>query len=66
MATPQALLAMAERVVAARPGDATAGKMHAFAHWDTKSWPTASKSSAKAARLFGDEGDEPGKGGGDA
>ena len=58
MATPQALLAMSERMVAARPGDAMSWDMHATAHWDTKSWLTASKSFAKAARLFGDEGNE--------
>ena len=61
MATPEALLAMSERVVAAAPGKGKHWKMHASAHWHTKSWPTASKSYAKAARLFGDQGNESGK-----
>ena len=61
MATPQAVLAMAERVVAAWPGDAEAWTMHAFAHCYTEDWSTALKSFAKAARLHGEKGDEPGK-----
>jgi hypothetical protein len=61
MATPQALVAMADRVVAAAPGDALSWKMHASAHLNTKSWPAASKSFAKAARLYGDEGNESSK-----
>jgi hypothetical protein len=35
--------------------------MHAIAHLDIESWPAASKSCVKAARLYGDEGDEPNK-----
>ena len=58
MATPEALVAMAERVVAAAPGDAMAWTMHAYAHRHMQSWPTALKSSAKAAKLFGDGGNE--------
>jgi cytochrome c-type biogenesis protein CcmH/NrfG len=61
MATRQALVATAERVVAAWPGDAESWRMHATANWYTEDWSTASKSFAKAARLFGDEGNEVGK-----
>jgi hypothetical protein len=61
MASPQALVAMADRVVAARPGNTESWDMHASAHWNIQSWPAASKSYAKAARLYGDEGDEPNK-----
>ena len=61
MASPQALVAMAERVVAARPGNAMSWDMHASAHRNIQSWPTTSKSYAKAARLYGDDGDEPNK-----
>jgi hypothetical protein len=52
---------MSERVVAAWPEDAEPWEMHAFAHWYTRSWPAAPKSFAKAARLFGDEGNERSK-----
>jgi hypothetical protein len=61
MASPEALVATAERVVAALPEEAMSWRMHASAHSEMKSWPAASKSFAKAARLSGDEGDESSK-----
>ena len=61
MATPHALVAMADRVVAALPGDAESWRMHASAHWDIESWPAASKSYVKAAGIYSDEGNEHGQ-----
>jgi colicin import membrane protein len=61
MATPEALVAMAERVVAALPGDTMSWTMHASAHFHMESWSSASKSFAKVARLDGDEGNAAGR-----
>ena len=57
MASPEAAVAMAERVVAARREDARTWQMHASAHDDNEDWSTASKSFTKAAKLYGDGGD---------
>ena len=56
MRSRQALVATAERVVAAKPEDPVAWEMHGAAHWGTD-WSTASKSCMKAAKLFGECGD---------
>ena len=61
MASPEALVAMAERVVAARPEEAISWRMHSNAHWDIADWSTASKSYTKAARLYGNKGDADAK-----
>lgn len=57
MRSPEALLAMAERVVTANPESANAWNMHASAHVDIGDCSTASKSYMKAGKLFGDGGD---------
>ena len=49
MRTPEALLAMAERVAAAWPEEPQAWRMHARAHEDTGDWSTAGKAYMKAA-----------------
>ena len=56
MASPEALVVTAERVVAARPEAPTAWEMHGVAHWGTD-WSMASKSFMKAAKLSGESGD---------
>ena len=58
MRTPQALLAMAERVVVAGSEDALAlsWEMHGFAHKKMGAHLAASKSYTKAAKHLGDEG----------
>jgi len=58
MASPQALVAMAERVVAADSAeDANAWVMHGHAH-EGLDWATAARSYTSAARLFGVNGDK--------
>ena len=55
MRSPEALLAMAERVVAAVPGEAKSWKMHGAAYVGIGDNSTASKSYMKAAKLEGDD-----------
>ena len=60
MASPEAVVATAERVVAAIPEEPTAWDMHGMAHCGTD-WSTASKSFVKAAKLSVESGDVEGK-----
>ena len=55
MRSPQAVAAMAERVVAAWPEDASAWCMHGKAHWGID-WSVASKGYMKAGKMFGEQG----------
>ena len=56
------MLVMADRLVAAMPGDAKSWRMHASAHSSNiQNWPAASRSCVKAARLFGDHGNDSSK-----
>lgn len=52
MRSPQSVVAMAERAVAAAPDNKMTWRMLAFAHWGFD-WSTASKHFTKAGKLYG-------------
>jgi tetratricopeptide (TPR) repeat protein len=55
MSSPQAVAAMAERVVAALPEETGAWRMHGYTHWRFD-WSVAAKSCMKAGKMFGEQG----------
>ena len=58
MHSPQALAAIADRVVAAWSEDALPWNMHAAAQYGIADYFTAAQSFKKAAKRFGDDGDD--------
>ena len=61
MRSPQLLVAMAVRVVAADPNNPRAWSMHAMAHDRLGDWSTAARSHMRVAKLYGDLGSAPDK-----